>query len=255
MAKIVNMIRLMLEAKAGDVLAQSELGIRLYSGNGVKPNYREAVKWLTLASDAGDAEATCVLGSCLLYGRGIEQNPRRAMLMFEKAAEKGCPEAHVELGDLLSRPPDGWKPDYDRAIQHYLKAGELGDSDAYAYAGMVYEHIVPSNDDEAYKCYCKAYDLGSKRVLSCLGACYEFGIGCEQDMDKAMELFRRGAEMGDGLSQMSLAEIYDEGRGGVEQDPKEALRLYREASKNGIDEADEMVKDLEEYFRSLDRGQ
>lgn len=253
MAKIMNMIRLALSAKSGDVLAQSELGIRLYTGEGIKPDYREAVKWLTLASDAGDADATCVLGSCLLYGHGIEKNPRRALLMFEKAAEKGCVEAHFQLGDLLSEPPDGWTPDYDSAIQHYLKAGELGDPDGYAYAGMEYEHIVPSNDDEAFKCYCKAYELGSQRAFSLLGACYEYGTGCEPDIGKAMELFRKGAEMGDGLSQISLAEIYDEGRGGVEVDQKEALRWYREASKNGIDEADEMVEALEEYFRSQEQ--
>ena len=103
MAKTANMIRLALNAKSGDVLAQSELGIRLYTGDGIKTNYREAVKWLTLASDAGDADATCVLGSCLLYGRGIEQNSRRALLMFEKAAEKGCVEARKICPDVRRR--------------------------------------------------------------------------------------------------------------------------------------------------------
>ena len=77
-----------------------------------------------------------ISGSCavkqLLHGRDIEQNPHRALQMFEKAAEKGYVEAHIELGDLLSEPPDGWTLDYDNTIQHYLKAGELGNPDGYA---------------------------------------------------------------------------------------------------------------------------
>ena len=49
------------EAEQGDAMAQYNLGVCYYNGEGVAQNYAEAVKWWSKAAEQGQAEAKTAL--------------------------------------------------------------------------------------------------------------------------------------------------------------------------------------------------
>lgn len=138
----------------------------------------------------------------------------------------------------------------DQAIKHYRGDG------------------VPRDLEQSLKLCEQAYEGGDAEAARFLGTFYEDGVGVEQDLDRARELYAeaadrgfvlanyslgnllfrqqrvdealarwaQGAEAGDAYSIVSLGLCFQEGTG-VDQDIGEALRLYRHAAEGGNAEA------------------
>ncbi|KAJ3208108.1 hypothetical protein HDU67_007018 [Dinochytrium kinnereticum] len=71
---------------------------------------------------------------------------------------------------------------------------------------------------------------GMRKLIS--GQCYEFGNGVQKDISRAVELYRKGVELGDAQSQYRLAHCYKMGLG-VERNMATALLWYRESANKG----------------------
>ena len=65
-------------AQEGDSAAQCYLAICYQTGQGVKQDYQEAVKWFRRAADQNDAAAQCYLGFCYQIGQGVPQEYSQA---------------------------------------------------------------------------------------------------------------------------------------------------------------------------------
>lgn len=61
-------------AEQGNVLAQFNLGMMCFQGNGIAKNYEEAAKWFRRASDQGNAPAQCMLGALYVEGLGVSKD-------------------------------------------------------------------------------------------------------------------------------------------------------------------------------------
>ena len=61
-------------AEKGDRNSQHILGVMLYKGLGVRQNYREAFKWLSLAADQGHSQAKLDLSIMIYHNKGIPKN-------------------------------------------------------------------------------------------------------------------------------------------------------------------------------------
>tara|TARA_B100000315_G_scaffold260404_1_gene321478 strand:+ start:2710 stop:3309 length:600 start_codon:yes stop_codon:yes gene_type:complete len=96
-------------AEAGDVNAQSKLGMMYANGKGVAQDDSEAVRWWRKASEAGDADAQNNLGVMYDEGRGVSQNFVQAVHWFSQAAEAGFTIAQYNLG---------WMYANGRGVQH-----------------------------------------------------------------------------------------------------------------------------------------
>ena len=60
-------------AEGGNAQAQCYLGVCYQTGQGVKLDYQEAVKWFRKAADQSDSVAQCYLGVCFQAGLGVPQ--------------------------------------------------------------------------------------------------------------------------------------------------------------------------------------
>jgi CRP-like cAMP-binding protein len=90
-------------AEAGDVRAQSTLGIVYYrGGGGVQRNYDAALKWFRLAADQGDATAELHIGLMYLDGAGVPRDDTEEAKWFQRAADRGEPAAQYNLGALYA---------------------------------------------------------------------------------------------------------------------------------------------------------
>ena len=74
------------KAVAGDAKYQNELGIFYHDGRGVPQNYKEAVKWFTMAAEQGLAEAQSSLGGMYGMGLGVPQDNIQAHMWSNLAA-------------------------------------------------------------------------------------------------------------------------------------------------------------------------
>lgn len=85
-------------AEQGSVFDQTVLGGYYESGNGVKTNAVEAVKWYQKAAGQNYPVAQVLLGFCYHNGTGVATNDVEAIKWFRKAAEQGHPTGQYMLG-------------------------------------------------------------------------------------------------------------------------------------------------------------
>lgn len=76
-------------AEAGLDLAQYNLAILYYTGQGVEQNYEEAYRWTLAAAEQGHLNSQVNLASLYYYGTGTAQNYEEALRWNTIAAEEG----------------------------------------------------------------------------------------------------------------------------------------------------------------------
>ena len=76
-------------AEQGDAVAQFNLGVLYYKGEGVPQDYKEAFKWHLKAAEQGYADAQTNLGITYYAGLGVPKNTATAYAWYNVAAENG----------------------------------------------------------------------------------------------------------------------------------------------------------------------
>jgi GAF domain/PilZ domain/Sel1 repeat len=76
-------------AENGDPAAQNILGLRYSTGDGVKLDEREAVRWYVKAAEQGNVAAQSKLGSIYFSGRGVPQDSSQAYFWMVVARLSG----------------------------------------------------------------------------------------------------------------------------------------------------------------------
>lgn len=130
--------------------------------NGVTRNYSEAVRYYNIAAQQGYPPAQCQLGFCYQNGYGVELDMVAAVKWYSAAAEQN----YARGLNLL-------------AICY--KTGGKG---------------VDINESLAFKLFDQSARLGSPFGQRYLGECFEYGIGVEKDIDKAISLYRKAVDNG-----------------------------------------------------------
>jgi TPR repeat protein len=105
-------------AKAGNAMAQYNLGLMYDKGEGVPQDKAEAVKWYRKAAEQGDADAQVNLGFMYGNGDGVPQDDTEALKWHRKSAEQGHGFAQNNLTTMY-RLGDGVPEDYTKAYMFY----------------------------------------------------------------------------------------------------------------------------------------
>lgn len=87
--EVMSLSELQSSAEAGNAAAQNELGVRYATGDGVKVDEREAIRWFTKAAEQGNPTAQFRLGSFYWSGRGVPQNISQAYFWTVLARSAG----------------------------------------------------------------------------------------------------------------------------------------------------------------------
>ena len=80
-------------AAQGVALAQNNLGLMYYNGQGVPREYDEAAKWYRLAAEQGNVTAQSNLGSMYFSGVGVPQDYVQAYVWVSLSASRFPPSA------------------------------------------------------------------------------------------------------------------------------------------------------------------
>src|SRR5579872_2512593 len=83
----------------GFSVADFSLGLCYETGQGVRQDLDQAVRWYRVAVHHGDPAATANLALLYEEGRGVASDPHEAFRLFNLAAERGNPKAFNNLAN------------------------------------------------------------------------------------------------------------------------------------------------------------
>lgn len=130
-------------AEQGDTRAQFNLGFMYKNGEGIKQNYKAAVKWYTLAAEQGYAKGQTSLGFMYDNGLGVTQNYETAARWYILAAEQGHAFGQFKLS-LKYLAGEGVEKDNIRAYMWASLAKSNGDKRASKLHDFLINDILPS---------------------------------------------------------------------------------------------------------------
>jgi TPR repeat protein/serine/threonine protein kinase len=232
---------LRLGSDTGYVIAQLNYSRVLEHGTGVPQNQVEADRLNMAALDKAEkycrehpyAEVLVTLGWLYANGRGVEKNYEKSIQAYEKAAEMGYAPAEAFLGNMYANFPSV-PANYPEAIKHFQKGANAGLAIAQFELGTLYEHGlgVEKNYPEAAKWYAKAADQEQVHAEHNLGFLYLNGYGVPKSPEKALAWLLRADQHGDTTVGVNIGRMYANGEG-IPKDPVEAVRWYRKAANAG----------------------
>jgi len=114
--------------------------------------------------------------------------------------------------------------DYETAFSEYSEGARLGDPNAQAGLGFLYDQGlgVAEDPEKAFDWYRKAAEQGHVEAQAMLGYYYASGGEVPRDFAKAAEWSRKAADRGSALGQLGLGLLYFSGNGV----PKDDVRAF-----------------------------
>ena len=193
--------------------------------------------------DDGDADSQFQYGVMFATGKGpggrgsFTKDLNKAVYWLKKSASQGNLDAVAMLGRIYM---DNGRPEI--GIKYYRKAAEHGHEAACENLAMAYGmgDGVPEDKVEAHKWFLKAAELGSAFAQYIVGNNYFNGIGVEQNPGAAIQRFDKAAQQGQPNAQFMMGQFHEIGR----EDIKEAKKWYRLAAEQGLEEAQERLREL-----------
>lgn len=138
----------MAKAKAGNAIAQYNLGVMYANGEGVSRDYKQATNWYTKAAEQGYARAQFNLGLQYEEGQGVKQDYEEAVSWYTKAAERDYTDAQYNLG-LMYAHGKGVKQDYRQAYAWFSIAAIDGAKDVTSNRDIAAARLTAEELNEA----------------------------------------------------------------------------------------------------------
>lgn len=183
---------------------QYRIGKMFCYGLGTEQDYEKAFEWFERSAKQKNKFAQFSLANLYYYGSGVEKDLSQAFLWYQRASSQGQPYAAYSIaqmyryGEYVTKDNDTAQRYYKQALSGFLKI----------------ENDDMANDDLFYK----------------LGQMFKLGLGTDSDVTKAIEYFRRSAEMNNknGLFEYGKALLIGEH---IPQNTDSAVKLLEKAVK------------------------
>lgn len=272
-----------LAASQGYFIAMDQLGDILCGTE----EYEDAIKWYEAACESGYDVGYFNLARCYKNGNGVKEDKNKAIDLYERAyALRGSVSGRsaLQIGYIYDE-----NGEYEEANEWYKKSGEAGFDWGWYSLGTKYQEGKGVSKDmgKAIECYRKAYELkgdtagdsaleigniynfnerygeanewfeksgeaGCDLGWSSLGFNYVIGNGVQDNVEKGIELYKKGYEL-NGPNAGIIAEEIGDTYGAMCNDTEEQLMWYSNAVKAGNHDALEKFDNcLDEQLDSLD---
>lgn len=150
---------------------------------------------------------------------------------------------YYELGvpvEIVSYLPDHM----DEATRLYEEISKEKE-DGASCMDLAQTYRSEGNEEKAFECYMKAAEMGYTDAYYNVANAYLNGEGVERDFDKAFEWYQKASDSGDTYAKLKLAECYKRGAG-CERDYAVAMALYQQVAGGKSSKRDSFV-DVAEY--------
>lgn len=197
-------------AEAGIKTARDQLAMWFYVGKEpiLQQNYEEAFRWASKAAEQDAERSLYILALCYDNGHGTTKSRSKAFEFYRRASEQGHFGAMDDLAWIYFKGTHGVKKNPHLAFEWGMKAAENG----YANSQFL------------------------------IGYCYDEGLGVRADQRRAIQWYKKAAEQGNTAAMRNIGILYYNGEGNVTKDNAVAEHWFKEAAKNGDDEAIDILK-------------
>ena len=138
-------------------------------GLGTEQDYEKAFEWFLKSAQEGNKFAQYSLANLYYYGNGVEKDLSQAFLWYRKSSEQGQPYASYAVAQMYDK--GEYVSQSEETAQRYYKVALSG--------FLELESKDQADDNLFYK----------------IGVMYKNGLGTEADISKAIDYFKRSAEM------------------------------------------------------------
>ena len=138
-------------------------------GLGTEQDYAQSFEWFLKSAQEGNKFAQYSLANLYYYGNSVEKDLSQAFLWYQKSASQGQPYASYAVAQMYSK--GEYVAENNETAQRYYKAALSG--------FLELESKDQADDNLFYK----------------IGVMYKNGLGTEADISKAIDYFKRSAEM------------------------------------------------------------
>lgn len=219
-------------------------------------NPYKAFKLYEKSAGFGYSKARTNMGICHLRGIGTEKDFIAAKKIFKETASQNDPDAifylsYFKLKEVALEPDDSVYEEVADKLR-YVVSVEKNHAEALYYLGYLHENGLGVDQDyrTATSYYSKAVEVSEETNAK---AMYKLGnmlYSNKRDQERAIELYKKAAELGDKDAIYVLGVLYEEGIV-VEQDIEAAKKLYETSAVLGNTDA---KKHLAKFNPSDDTG-
>ena len=175
-------------------------------GLGTEQNYEKAFQWFLKSAQEDNKFAQYSLANLCYYGTGVEKDLPQAFLWYQKSSSQGQPYASYAVAQLYDK--GEYVSKNAETAQGYYKVALLG--------FLKLENKDQADDNLYYK----------------LGSMFKNGLGTEADISKAIDYFKRSAEMNNKNGLYEYGKALIQGKH-IEADLNKGLECIEKAIKLG----------------------
>lgn len=195
--------------------AKFNLGIMALRGYGGPVNHAEALRWFRASAEGGDREAQFFLGLMYFKGQGVDADRVQARGWFLHAAEGGLPAAQFNLAMLLldGREPGGPR---DAQARRWLEAAAAQDHEGARLQLAKLDLTAVDDSESTARALASLRELahaGEPEAQMHYGLMLVFGHGGTSDPEEGRFWLRQSALQGYTPAQFNLGTIYAQGIG------------------------------------------
>ncbi len=173
-------------------------------GLGTEQDYAQSFEWFLKSAQEGNKFAQYSLANLYYYGNSVEKDLSQAFLWYQKSASQGQPYASYAVAQMYSK--GEYVAENNETAQRYYKAALSG--------FLELESKDQADDNLFYK----------------IGVMYKNGLGTEADISKAIDYFKRSAEMNNKNGLYEYGKILIQGKY-IEADLNKGLECIEKAMK------------------------
>ena len=221
---------------------QYRIGKMFCYGLGTEQDYEKAFEWFERSAKQKNKFAQFSLANLYYYGSGVEKDLSQAFLWYQRSSSQGQPYAAYSIaqmyryGEYVTKDNDTAQRYYKQALSGFLKieSDDMANDDFFYKLGQMFKLGLGTNSDvtKAIEYFKRSAEMNNKNGLFEYGKALLIGEHIPQDTDSALKILEKAVKLKNSNAKRFLALEYISGEH-LEQDIEKGIALLTECADSG----------------------
>lgn len=221
---------------------QYRIGKMFCYGLGTEQDYEKAFEWFERSAKQKNKFAQFSLANLYYYGNGVEKDLSQAFLWYQRSSSQGQPYSAYYIaqmyryGEYVTKDNDTAQRYYQQALSGFLKieSDDMADDDLFYKLGQMFKLGLGTDSDvtKAIEYFRRSAEMNNKNGLFEYGKALLIGEHIPQNTDSAVKLLEKAVKLKNSNAKRFLALEYISGEH-LEQDIEKGIALLTECADSG----------------------
>ena len=221
---------------------QYRIGKMFCYGLGTEQDYEKAFEWFERSAKQKNKFAQFSLANLYYYGNGVEKDLSQAFLWYQRSSSQGQPYAAYYIaqmyryGEYVTKDNDTAQRYYQQALSGFLKieSDDMADDDLFYKLGQMFKLGLGTDSDvtKAIEYFRRSAEMNNKNGLFEYGKALLIGEHIPQNTDSEVKLLEKAVKLKNSNAKRFLALEYISGEH-LEQDIEKGIALLTECADSG----------------------